>query len=268
MNQRALRPAHVGVRLAAEIPSAVQASRVFGQFRSPRVFLTRVPGRWRVTGSREKLHQQPAGSATPAGPRTRFICESHCDAGDQCHGNRGLNSGWAVLCTIRNLMEFGWITILLSTNLPSVKLRLGKRARNPIWFRKITPPATSGDRTTARTLVCRPDRGDGGQLRRGKCKHKREQKPARPLTCWCPCCWRLLFHLCVVIPTAPWDGSSATSSPNYFAVNHNRFPDILRESLISTMCRVPSSASLVRENACLAVGGWFALAHRRRPVLG
>lgn len=117
-----------------------------------------------------------------------------------------------------------------------------------------------------RTLVYRPDRGEGGKnLRGGQCKHNREQKSALPLTCWCSCCWRLLFHLCVVIPAARWDGSTATSSPNnYFAGNHNRFPDILQESLISTMSRVPQrsldplSASPVRKNACLlgGVGGY------------
>lgn len=93
MNQCALKPVHVGLRLAGRDPlSAFQASRVFGQFRSPRVFLTPVSGRWRVTGSKEKLHHQPVGSETP-GSRTRFIC----DRWRRNDGNRGLHSGWAVI---------------------------------------------------------------------------------------------------------------------------------------------------------------------------
>lgn len=47
--------------------------------------------------------------------------------------------------------------------------------------------------------------------------------------------------------------------PNYFAVNHNRFPDIRQGSLIPVMSRVPQrpldplSASPVRKNACFGV---------------
>lgn len=51
--------------LAGRDPSTLQAFCVFGQFLSPRVFLTQVSGRRRVRQGKEKFHRRPAGSETP-----------------------------------------------------------------------------------------------------------------------------------------------------------------------------------------------------------
>lgn len=51
--------------LAGTDSSTFQAFYVFGQFLSPRVFLTLVSGKRRVKQGNEKLHSHPAGPVTP-----------------------------------------------------------------------------------------------------------------------------------------------------------------------------------------------------------